>query len=415
MELNLEGYYFYGSKVKDNSRGVIIYIRNNTISYPCSEVEAIHILESAWCVIKFGKNDRLLLGGLYRSSSGTDENSKNLLQLLNFVMSLTCKYVMVFGGFNYPEISWDTWKTNRNANHNSFKFLECLRDNYLYQLIEKPIRVREGQAQNVLDLLITYKDDWVSNIEYLDQLGASDHVQLMIKCDCSLQRTNINVSKRQYYKGNYPKAREDFMLVDWSTLDSLEVQDSFDFICDEIKTCTENNEPVFKKNNYTIKKPKWMDKHCVIAVRKKYKAWQLYLHFRTRRNYHHYCIYRNQATKAVRFARKRYEKGVADLVKEYPKGFWAYMNCKTKMRSGISDLKDENGTLCSSDADKANILNNFFASVFTKEGDSAIKDITPKTLDSLHEINVGIDKVRKLLQGLNPTKSCGPDECHPVC
>ena len=413
VELNLEGYYFYGSEVKDNSRGVIIYIRNDIISYPCSEVDDIHFLESAWCVIKVGKNDRLLLGGIYRSSSGTDENNENLLQLLNFVMSLNCKYVMVLGDFNYPEISWDTWNTNRNVNHNSFKFLECLRDNYLYQLIEKPTRVREGQAQNVLDLLITNKDDWVSNIEYLDQLGASDHVQLMIKCDCSLQRTNINVSKRQYYKGNYTKAREDFMLVDWSKLDSLEVQDSFDFICEEIKTCTENNVPVFKKNNYTIKKPKWMDKHCVIAVRKKYKAWQLYLHSRTRRNYHHYCICRNQATKAVRFARKRYEKGVADLVKENPKAFWSYVNSKTRMRSGISDLKDENGTMCSGDADKANILNNFFASVFTKEGDSAIKDITPKTLDSLHEINVGIDKVKKLLQGLNPTKSCGPDECHP--
>ena len=51
--------------------------------------------------------------------------------------------------------------------------------------------------------------------------------------------------------------------------------------------------------------------------------------------------------------------------------------------------------------------------MFTKEGDSVIKAITPKTLDSLHEINVGIDKVKKLLQCLNPTKSCGPDECHP--
>ena len=123
VELNLEGYYFYGIEVKDNSRGVNIYIRNDIVSYgPCSEVEAIHFLESAWCVIKVGKNDRLLLGGIYRSSSGTDENNENLLQLLNFVMSLNCKYDMVLGDFNYPEISWDTWNTNRNANHNSFNF-----------------------------------------------------------------------------------------------------------------------------------------------------------------------------------------------------------------------------------------------------------------------------------------------------
>ena len=111
-ELNLEGYYFYGNKVKDNSRGVILYIRNDIISYPCLEVENINFLESAWCVIRVGKNDKLLLGGIYRSSSGTDENNDNLLHLLKFVMTLNCKYVMVLGDFNYPEISWDNWSTN---------------------------------------------------------------------------------------------------------------------------------------------------------------------------------------------------------------------------------------------------------------------------------------------------------------
>ena len=67
----------------------------------------------------------------------------------------------------------------------------------------------------------------------------------------------------------------------------------------------------------------------------------------------------------------------------------------------------------SNNVDKANILNNFFASVFTKEGDSVIKDLTPKTSDLLQELNVDADKVKKLLQGLNPAKSCRPDECHP--
>ena len=31
--------------------------------------------------------------------------------------------------------------------------------------------------------------------------------------------------------------REDFTSVDWSKLNSMEVQDSFDVICNEIKTC----------------------------------------------------------------------------------------------------------------------------------------------------------------------------------
>ena len=136
----------------------------------------------------------------------------------------------------------------------------------------------------------------------------------------------------------------------------------------------------------------------------------MFIHSGMIRNYQNYCKSINIAMKAVLYARKPHEKGIAELVQENPKAFWACVNSKTRMRPGISDLKDENGDMRSIDVDKAN---NFFASVFTKEGDSVIKDLTPKTLDLLQKLNVDADKVKKLLQGLNPAKSCGPDECHP--
>ena len=51
--------------MKDSSRGVIIYIKNNITSYP--EVEAINFSETIWCVIKVSCNEKLLLGiGLQR-------------------------------------------------------------------------------------------------------------------------------------------------------------------------------------------------------------------------------------------------------------------------------------------------------------------------------------------------------------
>ena len=40
------------------------------------------------------------------------------------------------------------------------------------------------------------------------------------------------------------------------------------------------------------------------------------------------------------------------------------------MRSGISDLKDEKNSMRSSDEDTTNILNDFFAAVFTRGRDS---------------------------------------------
>lgn len=82
--------------------------------------------------------------------------------------------------------------------------------------------------------------------------------------------------------------------------------------------------------------------------------------------------------------------------------------------SQIILFRYENGDLVSSDKDKANLLNDFFASVFTRENTRTIPDFekgyngTPVT-----EINITKDKVLKDLKSLNVSKSMGPDGCHP--
>ena len=43
------------------------------------------------------------------------------------------------------------------------------------------------------------------------------------------------------------------------------------------------------------------------------------------------------------------------------------MRSKTKVKTGISDLDKEDGTRTKNDEEKANVLNDFFASVFTRE------------------------------------------------
>ena len=47
--------------------------------------------------------------------------------------------------------------------------------------------------------------------------------------------------------------------------------------------------------------------------------------------------------------------------------FWQYVNMRTKTTSGIANLEIPQNTLTSKDAGKAEILANFFTSVFTKE------------------------------------------------
>ena len=77
---------------------------------------------------------------------------------------------------------------------------------------------------------------------------------------------------------------------------------------------------------------------------------------------------RNQVKYKMRKARRDYEKEIASKSKEKPKQFWHYARKMLKTRCNISPLrKDPNDrdTLCFDDAEKANILQQQFLSVFT--------------------------------------------------
>ena len=64
---------------------------------------------------------------------------------------------------------------------------------------------------------------------------------------------------------------------------------------------------------------------------------------------------------------EKYEKNIASKIKANPKLLWNYVNSKTKSRQPVSDLKKTNGDMTANDEEKAQVLNEFFSSVFTKE------------------------------------------------
>ena len=85
-------------------------------------------------------------------------------------------------------------------------------------------------------------------------------------------------------------------------------------------------------------------------------------------------------------------------MKENPKDFWAYIRQKTKAKSGVSDLKDSQGVLIQDNEEKANLLNDLFASVFIKEppGQLPIFDVRYQG-QSVTKLIVSTDDVYKRL------------------
>ena len=113
--------------------------------------------------------------------------------------------------------------------------------------------------------------------------------------------------------------------------------------------------------------PAWMCKSVLKKIKKKYHLYKRYLQTKDGQDYQRYILAQNECTRKVRRAKKDHEKKVAKDSKINSKVFWKHVRSKTKAASGVSPLKKENGESATGDDEKADILNIYFSSVFTKE------------------------------------------------
>ncbi|CAM4564408.1 unnamed protein product [Caretta caretta] len=115
----------------------------------------------------------------------------------------------------------------------------------------------------------------------------------------------------------------------------------------------------------------------------------------------------------IRRAKSHLELQLARDVKSNKKGFFRYVGNKKKAKECVGPLLNEGGKLVTEDVEKANVLNAFFASVFTNKVSSqtATLGITKWGRDG--QPSVEIEVVRDYLEKLDVHKSMGPDELHP--
>ena len=90
------------------------------------------------------------------------------------------------------------------------------------------------------------------------------------------------------------------------------------------------------------------------------------------------------------------------------KRFFTYVKSRRCDSSGVSPL-NHNGVSHSSSKQKAEILNNQFSSVFTKEDKGTLPSLGPSPYASIPDINITVPGISKLLSRLNPHKATGPD------
>ena len=90
------------------------------------------------------------------------------------------------------------------------------------------------------------------------------------------------------------------------------------------------------------------------------------------------------------------------------KRLWSYIKSKRKDHCGVGPLKQGSTTYTDS-LEKANVLNQYFSSVFTIGNNSKPPTIDHTEIPDMPPITVHVNGVTKLLSDIKPYKSSGPD------
>ena len=408
----LHGYSCFSS-VLTQGRGVLLYVKENFSAI--EEVYVRNFQDAVWCKIMLRGGDKLLIGCIYKSPNSTSENTLNMFEAVRDIVSSNPSHLLIVGDFNIKEIDLTNMSTPENENHTSTLFLECLRDCFLFQHVKEPTRYRSQNVPNILDLILTNKEDTVSNLIHKPGLGKSDHVILEFTYNCYIESSDYSYNKFNFFKGNYNEIRNKLQETDWThDLMGLSLTEAWETLTEKLIKLVEEYVPVSKVSNGADRKNPYVNRQSLIAIKKKHTKWQKFLHNKTDHNYTQYKMARNNVISELRRSKYSYEKDLASKIKTDNKLFWSYVRSKIKTKSNIGQMESIDGNYTNDNQEKAEILNSYFASVFEMEGTEVLPDFDDRVFaEPLTSIVINATKISKATDKLKASKSQGPDQIHP--
>ena len=313
--------------------------------------------KSLWVRIKgrAGTGD-IIVGVCYRPPDQEDQADEALYRQIG---AASCSQALVLmGDFNHPDICW---RDNTAGHKQSRRFLECVDDNFLLQVMEEP--TRRGA---MLDLVLTNKEGLVGNVKLKGSLGCSDHEMVEFKILRAARRAHSKLATLDFRRADFGLFRDLLGRVPWDTaLEGRGAQESWLIFKDHLLQAQERCIPTKRKSGKNTRRPAWMNKELLDKLKHKkeaYRGWK-----QGQVAWEEYREIVRVARDQVRKAKALIELNLARDVKGNKKSIYSYVSDKRKTSENGGPLQKETGDLVTWDMEKAEVLNDFFASVFTSK------------------------------------------------
>ena len=390
---------------KHGGGGVFVAIKD---CYPSSCVSDLDTgsSEQVWARLSLQNTKDMYVGSFYRPPNVTREPFSELQNTTNILNERVRDKVIILGGdFNAKDVDW---KTNTVRPGSTIKpvceaLLTFVEDSGLTQLQREPTR-----ESSVLDLYLTNNPTLVKGTYTIP--GISDHDIIVI--DSIIKPVIQRKQPQTIYKfsnANWEDAKKDTATFSASFIDNNtnDVHTNWDILKAHLNNIISTHIPSRKSSG----KPElpWLESKLRRAITRKKK-----LYFKARRSkndqqWQHYKQAKRDVQRALHHAERNYINNILvdGLDKNDTKPFWKYIQSKKQESIGVAPLRK--GTQLNSDSKvKAQILNEQFQSVFTKEDDSC-PQLEGPSHPPITTLDISVEGVRKLLSELRVNKASGPD------
>ncbi|XP_044753367.1 uncharacterized protein LOC123312873 [Coccinella septempunctata] len=176
-----------------------------------------------------------------------------------------------------PDVQWPL-TNDRSCSSASAIYVDTIRENNLFQLVDQPTRFRKNQNPSLLDLILVNDPHLIASTEFLPPFGRSDHVTSVSKVQLSIPKSS-KVTKRIKII-NYDALNTKLQNIVWSdVLQSTDCVESMwsaftSTLSHELETCT-----TYRSKVVILSKP-WIDQSMLRMMRTKKSLWQRYLRSR---------------------------------------------------------------------------------------------------------------------------------------
>lgn len=393
--------------------GVIVYCKENLISSRRNDLE-LGGLECIWIEIKT-KQDIYLIGTFYRPPN-SDNNYWNLIeQSIDLAVDTKIKSIIITGDFNENQL---------NINNNKVKDILSLYD--LHQLITVPTSITEN-SETLIDLLITNNTQNViySNV-FEPFLDVNIRFHKPIVALLKSPKFKNQAFKRKiwiYSRGNYDLFRQKISETNWNEL--INEENSIDLNVElltnkilDIASLTIPNRIITVRQTDIP----WLTTDIRKLIRKREKIRKRLKTHRTSFNINKYKQIRNKIVNLLRNAKRKYHESICEKIKTSQfasKNWWTLIKQLTHLSNKPSNLNIlvENDIAITDDREKADLLNNFFASQSTLDDKNcpSLENIENPVLNycTIESIQISVSDVKDLLKLIDTSKATGPDSISP--